>query len=136
MSCTQSFTGTTNKNLATAVATLYINYAVLLTAGAPASESKTREQRAAAVLNAAVNLLNPNGDSETVYRALVAVGTLMSLGDEFRKEAAQAKDIAGLLKKIEGGSFRPGFALGAGFTIVCRSDEVRKTTFQYSSTSL
>lgn len=102
MSHTQPFSSTSNKNLATAVATLYINFAVLLESGAPTSESKAREQRAATVVSAAVNLIKPDGDSEAVYRALVAVGTLMSLGNEFRKEVAQAMDIAGLLKSIEG----------------------------------
>jgi phospholipase A-2-activating protein len=102
ITCTQPFSQTSNKNLATAVSTLYVNYAVLLTSGAPASESKTREQRAAAVVKVASNMIKADGDSEAVYRALVAVGTLMSLGREFRKEAAQAIDVAGLLKKVEG----------------------------------
>ncbi|KAI4719113.1 PFU-domain-containing protein [Aureobasidium sp. EXF-10727] len=101
ISSTQPFSTTSNKNLATAIATLYINYAVLLTSNAPSSESKTREQRAAAVVNAALNIIKPDGDSEAVYRALVAVGTLMSLGSEFRKEVAQAKDMGSLLQGIE-----------------------------------
>ncbi|CAD0091551.1 unnamed protein product [Aureobasidium mustum] len=101
ISSTQSFSSTSNKNLATAMATLYINYAVLLTSNAPSSESRTREQRAAAVVNAALNIVKSDGDSEAVYRALVAVGTLMSLGDEFRKEVAQAKDMGSILQSIE-----------------------------------
>ncbi|KAI5258795.1 PFU-domain-containing protein [Aureobasidium subglaciale] len=101
VSSTQPFASTSNKNLATAIATLYINYAVLLTSGAPATESKSREQRAAAIINASLNIIKPDGDSEAVYRALVAVGTLMSLGNESRKEAAQAKDMGGLLQGIE-----------------------------------
>jgi len=101
ISSTQPFSSTSNKNLATAIATLYINYAVLLTSGAPASESRSREQRAAAVVSAALNIIKPDGDSEAVYRALVAVGTLMSLGDEFRKEVVQAKDMGSLLQSIE-----------------------------------
>ncbi|KAG9677765.1 PFU-domain-containing protein, partial [Aureobasidium melanogenum] len=101
ISSTQSFSSTSNKNLATAMATLYINYAVLLTSSAPSSESKTREQRAATIVNVALNIIKPDGDSEAVYRALVAVGTLMSLGNEFRKEVAEAKDMSGLLQSIE-----------------------------------
>lgn len=97
---TESFATSTNKNLAAAIATLLINLAVLLTSGAPAAESKSREQRAAIVANQVIALLNTGGDSETVYRALVALGTLFSLGDVFRKEAAQAKDIKGLLTKV------------------------------------
>lgn len=91
-----------NKGLATAIATLYINYAVLLTSGAPPNESKTREPRAQAITSGAVRLLKPEQDSETVYRALVAVGTLMSLGSEFRTAMVGNFRIADLLKSLEG----------------------------------
>ncbi|KAL1310723.1 hypothetical protein AAFC00_000978 [Neodothiora populina] len=91
-----------NKGLSTAIATLYINYAVLLTAGASSDSSGIREQRAQAVLDGAVRLIKPAADSETVYRALVATGTLLSLGGSFRSSMASTKDIAGVLKGIEG----------------------------------
>lgn len=102
LSSTQPFVDSANKGLTTAIATLYINYAVLLTSGAPASESRTREQRAQGVMNGAVHLINPNRDSETVYRGLVAVGTLLSLGDEFRKAMSQSKNLGELLRALEG----------------------------------
>ena len=93
---------TSNKGLATAVATLYINYAVLLVSGAPASESSSREQRAQAIVDGAVRLTQPDRDSETVYRSLVAVGSLMSLGDEFRKSVAGSRGIPDMLRRLEG----------------------------------
>lgn len=99
----QPFATSTNKNLAAAIATLHINFAVLLTSSAPADESAVREHRAATVANQVVALLNTGGDSETVYRSLVALGTLMSLGNEFRKDLEQSKDVKGLLKKVSNG---------------------------------
>lgn len=104
LSNTQPFITSANKGLTTAIATLYVNYAVLLTAGAPASESATREQRAQGVLNAAIHLIKPDRDSETVYRGLVAVGTLLSLGNEFRKATSQSKNLPELLKAVESSS--------------------------------
>ena len=99
----QPHTMSTNKNLAAAIATLHINFAVMLTSSAPATESRSREMRAAAVANQVVDLLDKVGDSETVYRSLVALGTLLALGNEFRKEVAQAKNVTGLLSKVEQG---------------------------------
>lgn len=104
---------TSSKGLATAIATLYVNYSVLLTSKAPASESRTREQRAAAVVNGAVQLLRPDRDSETVYRALVAAGTLFSLGNEFRTSAAQSRNIPGLLDGLKGSALGKESRIGA-----------------------
>ncbi|PNS20323.1 Ubiquitin homeostasis protein lub1 [Sphaceloma murrayae] len=96
----EPFVETGNKNLSTAIATLLINYAVLLTSNAPADESKSREERAATVASLAINLLQKSADSETIYRALVALGTTLSLGGNFRKEVSRAKDVGGLMSKI------------------------------------
>ncbi|GAB7356700.1 hypothetical protein MBLNU459_g7408t1 [Dothideomycetes sp. NU459] len=103
LSSTQPFVDSANKGLTTAMATLYINYAVLLTAGAPATESGTSVQRAQVVMNGAVRLIKPDRDSETVYRGLVAVGTLLSLGGDFRKNASQTKNLPELLRAIQNG---------------------------------
>lgn len=103
VSSVKPFAEHSNKNLATAVATLYINYAVLLTSGAPADESKTREQRAQAILGSAAKLLKSDRESETLYRALVAVGTLLSLGSNFRGVVAQQLTLPDLLKGVESG---------------------------------
>ena len=90
-----------NKGLAAAIATLYINYAVLLVSGVPSLGSSTREQRAQAVISGAVRLLKPERDSETVYRALVAVGTLLSLGHDFGRSVAHKQHIPDVLKTLE-----------------------------------
>lgn len=90
-----------NKGLSTAIATLYINYAVMLTSGAPSTESRSREQRAEAIVDGATRLLQPNRDSETVYRALVATGTLLSLGNEFRTSVWGTKNLPKLLGELE-----------------------------------
>lgn len=72
-----------------ALATLYLNFAVLLISGAPASESKTREARARTLLtDIAVQLEceSPHAaDADALFRTLSALGTLLALGDDFRK---------------------------------------------------
>lgn len=93
-----------NKNLTAAIATLYINFAVLLTAGAPADESDSRERRAEALFERALGLVRESRDSETVYRGLVALGTLQALGDGFRKGVAE-KGVKGLLDEVSKGPF-------------------------------
>lgn len=74
---------------AKALATLYLNYAVLLTSSAPSSEAKRREARATTLLTDVAVLLeceNPHAaDGDALYRALSALGTLLSLGNEFRQ---------------------------------------------------
>jgi len=96
----EPFITTSNKNLSAAIATLHINFSVLLTSSAPSGESNTREQRAAAIANQLIPVLGKTEDSETGYRSLVSLGTLMSLGENFRKEIQQAKDLGQLLDKI------------------------------------
>lgn len=97
------FAKSSNKNLATAIATLYINFAVLLTAGAPSDESATREKRAAAVYDDAMSLVEVSSDSEATYRGLVALGTFQALGDEFRKTIASERGVGKLLDKVSKG---------------------------------
>lgn len=74
---------------AKALATLYLNYAVLLTSGAPSSEAAMREARATTLLTDIANLLeceSPHAaDGDALYRTLAALGTLLSLGDDFRQ---------------------------------------------------
>ena len=73
-----------------AVATLYLNFAVLLTSSAPSSESKSREARAEVLLTEIGLLLeceSPHaGDGDALYRALCALGTLMTLGADFKRK--------------------------------------------------
>lgn len=73
-----------------ALATLYLNFAVQLTSNAPSSESRTREARAEKLLTDIGLMLeceSPHaGDGDALFRALCALGTLMTLGDNFRRK--------------------------------------------------
>lgn len=74
-----------------ALSTLYLNFAVLLTSHAPAStSSRTKEARAKTLLTDIAVLLeceSPHaGDSEGLFRTLCALGTLFTLGEDFRRE--------------------------------------------------
>lgn len=75
---------------ARALATLYLNYSVLLTSSAPSSESSSREARAETLLRDIGALLESESphsdDAEAIFRALCALGTLMALGDGFRRK--------------------------------------------------
>lgn len=94
----QPFVTTTNRNLIVAIATLYINYAVLLLAGGDNTDVK----RAATLLDELLKIINSAKDAEALYRALVGVGTLLSLGSDFR-DVVKGKhtDVEGALKKAE-----------------------------------
>lgn len=70
------FVTSSNRNLIIALTTLYINYSVLLT-------SENNADRALSLLDDLAKILNSATDSEAVYRALVATGTLLSLGPDF-----------------------------------------------------
>lgn len=70
------FLTSSNRNLIIALTTLYINYSVLLT-------SENNADRALSLLSDLSKILTSATDSEAVYRALVATGTLLSLGPDF-----------------------------------------------------
>ncbi|KAF2014453.1 phospholipase A-2-activating protein [Aaosphaeria arxii CBS 175.79] len=70
------FITSNSRNLIIAVATLYINFSVLLS-------SEHNADRALTLLDDLSKILNSATDSEAVYRALVATGTLLSLGAEY-----------------------------------------------------
>jgi phospholipase A-2-activating protein len=70
------FLKSTNRNLIIALTTLYINYSVLLT-------SENNADRALSLLDDLSKILMSATDSEAVYRALVATGTLLCLGPDF-----------------------------------------------------
>ncbi|KAF2274061.1 phospholipase A-2-activating protein [Westerdykella ornata] len=70
------FLTVTHRNLIIAITTLYINYSVLFS-------SNNNADRALTLLDDLSKILNSATDSEVVYRALVATGTLLSLGDEY-----------------------------------------------------
>jgi phospholipase A-2-activating protein len=70
------FLNSTNRNLIIAVTTLFINYSVLLT-------GENNADRVLSLLDSLCKVLTSVTDSEAVYRALVAAGTLLCLGSDF-----------------------------------------------------
>ena len=92
--------GTANRNLTIAVTTLYINYSVFLADDERTSNPETSE-RALILLGHLTKIISKEKDSEAVYRALVALGTLVvSLGEEVKAAAKDVYDVKQLLEKI------------------------------------
>ncbi|KAL5414823.1 hypothetical protein PMIN03_002958 [Paraphaeosphaeria minitans] len=71
-----TFLTTSNRNLIIAITTLYINYSVLLT-------GDNNADRVLSLLDDLNKILHSAKDSEAIYRALVATGTLLSLDSDF-----------------------------------------------------
>lgn len=92
--------GTTNRNLTIAVATLYLNYAILLTSSSQSSLPSSID-RGLILLDDLISLVSTAKDSEAAYRGLVAVGTLLGLGEEVLEAAKEVYDLAGALRKVE-----------------------------------
>ena len=86
--------GSTNRNLYVAVTTVYINYAVLFQSS-PSTDAATE------ILDTLATILNTQNDSEVIYRAIVATGTLVELGD---MEKAAAKEVYGIPAAIDAAS--------------------------------
>lgn len=83
----------TNRNLLVAATTVYINYAVLFT------ETDPDFEQVLAVLDTVTSILKTQVDSEVIYRGLVALGTLLTVGDEIREAG---KDVYGVLTAVDG----------------------------------
>jgi phospholipase A-2-activating protein len=83
--------GTSNRNLLIAAVTLYINYAVMLQ-----SSPETFEQ-GLALLEVLSKILSSQTDSEVVYRALIATGTLLGLNEELKTAAKEVYGIEGAI---------------------------------------
>jgi phospholipase A-2-activating protein len=81
-----------NRNLLVAATTLYINFAVQFTSTSELSEAAGFEQ-ALAIIEVLGKILDTQADSEVVYRALVAIGTLMEVGEEVRTAAKEVYNI-------------------------------------------
>ena len=75
---------------AKALATLYLNYAVQLVSQAPSGGSRTREARAEVLMRDIAFMLESDSphvaDGDVLHRALAALGTLITLGGEFRQK--------------------------------------------------
>lgn len=104
-----------------ALTSLYLNYSVLLTSQAPPTESDMRTTRAGVLLADIGAVLECEsqyaGDGEALFKALCALGTLLTLGGEFRqnvkmgvsgslhflrsKPAAQASNVQEVLQEIK-----------------------------------
>jgi phospholipase A-2-activating protein len=90
---TTSLSGTSNRNLLVAASTVYINYAVYF----KSQPEEISFEHVLAVLDTLSKILSTQNDSEAVYRALVATGTLLTLDDEIK---SAAKDVYGIEKAI------------------------------------
>ncbi|TGO81158.1 hypothetical protein BPOR_1312g00020 [Botrytis porri] len=83
----------TNRNLLVAATTVHINYAVRFT------ETDPDFEQVLAVLETVTSVLKTQVDSEVIYRGLVALGTLLTVGDEIREAG---KDVYGVLTAVDG----------------------------------
>ena len=92
--------GPGNRNLTIAVATLYLNYAVLFTSSSHSSLPSSID-RGLMLLDYLQYLIGMLEDSEAAYRSLVAVGTILSLAEEVLEAAKEVYDLAGALDKVE-----------------------------------
>jgi phospholipase A-2-activating protein len=88
------FITNTNRNLIIALTTLYVNYSVLLT-------SENNADRALSLLDDLSKILTTATDSEAVYRALVATGTLLCLGADFCEAGRDILQIGDAIKAAE-----------------------------------
>jgi phospholipase A-2-activating protein len=93
LTSSQLSTSSTNRNLFIAITTLYINYAVYFNSNATAASF----EYVLAIIDSLGKILISQTDSEVIFRALVATGTLMFLGEEVR---SAAKDVYGIEKSI------------------------------------
>jgi phospholipase A-2-activating protein len=94
LTSSQISTGSTNRNLLIAITTLYINYAVYFNS----NSSGASFEYVLAIIDNLGKILISQTDSEVIFRALVAMGTLMFLGEEVR---SAAKDVYGIEKNIQ-----------------------------------
>ncbi|KAF2807280.1 phospholipase A-2-activating protein [Mytilinidion resinicola] len=90
------YTTSTNRNTIVALTTLYINFAVLLSAPETANAD-----RALTLLDDLSDILKSARDSEAMYRAVVAAGTLFALGKDFCEAGRDVFGYEAALKKAE-----------------------------------
>lgn len=89
-----------NRNLAIAIATLYLNFATLLTS-ASYSHLPSSTDRGLLLLDDLTQFIATWTDSEATYRALVAAGTLLGLGEELCLAAKEVYALDTALSKAE-----------------------------------
>ncbi|KAH7311816.1 WD40-repeat-containing domain protein [Rhexocercosporidium sp. MPI-PUGE-AT-0058] len=83
----------TNRNLLVAATTVYINYAVLFLS----DKDSASFEHVLAIVDTISKILSSQNDSEVIFRALVATGTILYLDDEIK---CAAKDVYGVEKSI------------------------------------
>ncbi|CAG8285752.1 hypothetical protein PENNAL_c0007G09559 [Penicillium nalgiovense] len=88
-----------NRNLTIAITTLYINFAVYLTSEGR-NQSPESAERGLVLLEELIRIIAGEKDSEAVYRALVALGTLVTaLGEEVRSAAKEVYEVESVLSR-------------------------------------
>ncbi|KAI9894568.1 MAG: hypothetical protein M1814_001922 [Vezdaea aestivalis] len=97
---------TPNRNLTIALTTVLINYSVLLTS-ADFKESSSSADKAISLLQTATTVLQHTKDSEASYRALVAVGTLLVLGEEVQDAAKNVYDLQKVAERTAASAKEP-----------------------------
>lgn len=95
-----SSAGSANRNLTIAAATLYLNYSVLLTSSSHSSLPSSID-RGLTLMDDLSSMISSTNESEALYRALVATGTLLGLGEELREAAKEIYDLPTSLGKAE-----------------------------------
>ncbi|OCK75034.1 polyubiquitin binding protein-like protein [Lepidopterella palustris CBS 459.81] len=90
------FITSSNRNLIIALTTLYINFSILL-----AQEESPNADRVLTLLDDLTGVLKTATDSEAVYRALVAAGSLLWLGRDFCEAARDVFDFEKAVKVAE-----------------------------------
>ncbi|CAG7926799.1 unnamed protein product [Penicillium olsonii] len=89
-----------NRNLEIAITTLYINFAVYLTSE-DRGQTPESSERGLVLLEELARIIAAEKDSEAVYRALVALGTLVAgLGEEVKSAAKEVYEIQSVLAKV------------------------------------
>ncbi|KAL8900988.1 MAG: hypothetical protein Q9207_005423 [Kuettlingeria erythrocarpa] len=89
-----------NRNLTIAATTLHVNYSVLFASSSyPHRQSAT--DRSGVLMNHLTRIIRGTVDSEAVYRGLVAIGTLLGLGEEVQKTAKINYGLVEALGKAE-----------------------------------
>jgi len=83
----------TNRNLLVAATTVYINYAVLFLS----DKDNASFEHVLAIVDTLSKILSSQADSEVIFRALVATGTILYIDDEVK---SAAKDVYGIEKSI------------------------------------
>ena len=98
-------TSASNRNLQVAIATLYMNYAVMATLDRLMFSQST--DRGISMMHGLTYMLSNATDSEEAYRCLVAAGTLLVLDEDVKEAANDIYDLGGVLKKVERGFNEP-----------------------------